>query len=268
MRLGSHTLGGPAGLVQAKDFFLRSDFSSSRLVRLLGAWSPASLSAAEPGMDFAERLGLWVSAFDAIKLQAAQRTERVVPAAPARQVSAAARALHEQMQRVRAALAHAIAQDPLALAGADPMVPAYAPFQRRHAELQRHMEQMLLPLREQVRLALSQAGGPLPDLARLDAAVHDMLAPREQQLLATLPAHLARRFDQLRQQASVPDWDVANVGPAPESRSFVHWTQESGSWLAAFSDDWQQALLAELDLRLEPVTGLLAALNNEVKLSS
>ena len=114
---------------------MRSDFSRSRLVRLFGAWAPTAVP--EPGLDFAERLALWVSAFDAIKLQAAQRPARAKPSAPARQVAAAARALHEQMQRVRAALAHAIAQDPVTLTGADPQDPGYTPFQRRHGEIDR-----------------------------------------------------------------------------------------------------------------------------------
>lgn len=249
---------------------MRSDFSSSRLVRLFGAWAPASAptvasgSVAEPGLDFAERLALWVSAFDAIKLQAAQRPARAMPSAPARQVATAAGALQDQLQRVRAALAHAMGQDPVALAGADPLVPAYAPFQRRHSELQRHMEQMLLPLREQARLALSQAGGALADLARLDAALGDMLAPREQQLLATLPARLAWRFEQLRQQASEPQ---LNLSDAPTGEA-VPDHPPAPAWLSAFARDWHQALLAELDVRLEPVNGLLAALNNELKSSS
>ena len=36
-------------------------------------------------------------------------------------------------------------------------------------------------------------------------------------------------------------------------------------WLEAFGKDWRLALLAELDLRLEPVAGLIDALNNELK---
>jgi len=34
-------------------------------------------------------------------------------------------------------------------------------------------------------------------------------------------------------------------------------------WLASFATDWRNALLAELDLRLEPVAGLVDALRNE-----
>ena len=34
-------------------------------------------------------------------------------------------------------------------------------------------------------------------------------------------------------------------------------------WLASFANEWRNALLAELDLRLEPVAGLGDALRNE-----
>lgn len=235
---------------------MRSDFSSSSLVRLLGAW--ATMDTPSSGMDFAERLGQWVSAFDAIKLQAAHQSVRGLqerPAAPALQ-QAAVQALQEQLQRVRAALVHAIAQDPVTLSGADPADPGFAPFQRRHGELQRHMEQMLTVLREQVRRCLADAGGRLQALASLDAAMQDMLAPREQQWLATVPGLLGRRFDQRRQAARQPQLALAGAGDA------------APDWLAAFAGEWRQVLRAELDLRLEPVAGLMAALNNELNLSS
>lgn len=231
--------------------FLRSDFSSSRLVRLLGAWSPAP---ADPGLDFAERLGLWVSAFDAIGLQGALQPQRAkpVPVTGARSRAARLASLQEQLQRVRQALAHAIAQDPVALAGADPALQAYAPFQRRHSELQRHMEQMLAPLREQVRQALAQTSPALRQLAALDAVIESMLGPREQQHLAGLPAWLARRFEQCRQAALAPQLALSS-GEGDAAPDWVH----------AFAQDWRQVLLAELQLRLEPVAGLLAALNDD-----
>lgn len=230
---------------------MRSDFSRSRLVRQLGAWAPAP---ADEGLDFAERLGLWVSAFDAIRLQGALQPQRLqsAPAAAPRARAARLADMQARLQRVRQALAHAIAQDPVALAGADPAQPAYAPFQRRHGQLQRHMEQMLVPLREQLRLALAESSPGLKQLATLDAVIEAMLGPREQQQLAALSALLARRFEQCRQAALAPQLALAG-GDAPAGSDAV----------AAFAQDWQQVLLAELDLRLEPVEGLLAALNNE-----
>ena len=235
---------------------LRSDFSSSRLVRLLGAWSlgpvpqPASL-------DFAEHLALWVGAFDAIRLQSALQSLPAAAASPApprpARRSATAQDLQAQLQRVRAALAHAISLDPLQDA-ADPAQPGEAPFLRRHAELQRHMEQMLLPLREQLRQALAQASPRLAQLAALDALWQDLLAPREQQLLAGLPALLMQRFRRLQQ---------AQPAPGPQADLGLD-EAPAASPLSQFLADWRQALLAELDLRLEPARGLCAALNQEL----
>lgn len=224
---------------------MHSDFSSSRLVRLVGGWTP---TPPPTGMDFAERLGLWLNAFDAIKLQAAQQA----PPAPAGAAASAFRLqalradLSERVQRVRAALAHAIAQDPVALSGADPLDPGHAPFQRRHAQLQRHMEQMLGPLREQARQSLAQASPRLKRLASLDALMQQALAVREQSLLATLPALLAQRFALAQRETALP----------------------AAQRLQAFGEEWRLALLAELDLRLEPLSGLLAALNKEANPSS
>ena len=215
---------------------LRSDFSSSSLVRLLGDWAPVQAD----GMDFAERLGLWLGAFDAMRLQAALQPQR--PGHGAAPAPAERQALAEQLQRVRAALAHAIAQDPEALAGADPAEAALAPFQRRHADLQRHMAQMIAPLREQARALLARGGPAGAELASLDAALQAVLAAREPQHLAGVPTLLARRHQALK--------------PAGEAG------------MSTFREDWRRALLAELDLRLEPIHGLLEALNHETGVSA
>ncbi len=249
---------------------MRSDFSSSRLVRLLGAWGLAPPAGpGQPGLDFAEHLGLWVSAFDAIRLQSALQALRGGAPASAGALKASTLAeLEAQVQRVRGALAHAIGQDPRALA-AQPDDPGEAAFVRRHTELQRHMDQMLGPLREQVRRTLSQGSPRLRQIAALDAVLQQVLAAREQQLLAALPPLLARRFRQLRPaQARPPD---PQAGADPQTLLALEAAPPDAApaaptaWLDAFTADWQQALLAELDLRLEPVAGLLAALTSELK---
>jgi len=237
---------------------LHSTFGPSRLVRLLGAWTP--VEADRSGMDFAERTSLWIGPLDAIRLQSAQQPVRPRPASAARGPAArsqAIAALDEDVQRVRGVLAKAIAQDPLALANLKPSDPdfGYAPFRQRHLELQRQMEQMLTALRDHVRQKVAGRSPRLRPLAELDAALEDVLAVREQKLLPTAAALLERRFHQLRhahakaQAADTPD------DPAQWARP--------GGWLHAFGEDWRQALLAELELRLEPVAGLLDALRNE-----
>lgn len=235
---------------------MRSNFSSSRLVRLLGDWTPVATDGA--GMDFAERLSLWVNAFDAIGLQAAQQSIRAITTTATRQPAAARPprldALQEDFQRARSALATAIARELEVITGEA----AYGPYQQRHLELQRQMAMMIEPLRAHVRQALGRVSTALRQLAALDAVFEHLLAAREQALLPTAGSLLERRFEQLR-LAHRQALEAAGQPDDPAA-----WRQPGG-WLHAFEGDWRQALLAELDLRLEPVAGLIEALVNELK---
>jgi hypothetical protein len=219
---------------------LHSDFSSSNLVRLLSNWTPGDGDASR--MDFAERLGLWLNAFDAIDLQAACPSvlPRVTAAPGAASVARTTRAegLGADLHKVRAALAGAITRDDQPMAMTTPEVALYSRYQERHLQLQRQMEQMITPLRAQLRTGLSQLAPRLRPLAALDAVFEKVLGPREQALLATVSAMLKRRFEQLQLAGAA-------------------------NWLGTFDREWQQALLAELDLRLEPVRGLVDALHDE-----
>jgi hypothetical protein len=254
---------------------LRSTFGSSTLVRLLGEWTPAP---AEPsGLDVAERLSLWVDAFDAIRLQAAhQAIATLGDAAPARRRAPRASSLAEDVERVRSVIARAIAQEPgpvvetaltpadlrrLARAAARPQEAvadaSYAPWRQRHLELQRQMDLMLPPLREHLRQALAKGSARMRQLAALDAAMEQVLAAREQKLLPRIAERMERRFTQLR---------AAHLQALQESGHEddpAAWRQPGG-WLARFASEWRQLLAAELDLRLQPATGLVEALANEL----
>lgn len=214
---------------------MRTNISSSRLVRLLGDWTPGDAEAS--GMDLAERLGLWVNAFDAIGLQAAHQSIRtltsVAPRRPSDPVPASTKTLTEDLARVRAGIARLIAKAPDSFTEADT---SYAPYHQLHLKLQRDMDQAIAPLRDRVRQALSRVSPRLRQLAALDAVLEQVIAPREQALLPTVSTLIARRFEQLR---------------------------HTEGWLEVFGNDWRQALLSELDLRLEPVMGLIDALRNE-----
>ena len=256
---------------------MRSSFSHSTLVRLLGGWTPAE---AEPsGLDVAERLSLWVNAFDAIRLQGAhQAIAGLRGRAPGRAAAprGRAQALAEDVQRVRSVMAKAIAQEPppvvetaltpadlrrLARAAAKPVEDAgdvsYLPWRQRHLELQRQMELMIPPLREHVRQALAQASPRLRQLAALDATMEQVLAPREQKLLPTIAERMQRRFAELR---SAHLQALQDSGQPDEPAAW----RRPGGWLERFAQDWRQLLAAELDLRLQPVTGLVEALSKEL----
>lgn len=219
---------------------MRSTFAPSKLVRLLDERAQVQVEPA--GMDFAERLGLWLNAFDAIRLQSAHQALRASKAPAGRPPAQAAAALAQDMEKVRAVLARAIAQG----AQDDDADAGYGPWQRRHAELQQKMELMIRPLREHVRQALAQAAPRLRQLAVLDASFDEILAGREQELLAAVPALAKRRFERLRAEAAPQDT----------------------SWRRDFDKEWRELLLAELELRLQPVTGLVEALAQDSDLQA
>lgn len=241
---------------------MRSHFASTPLVRQLGAWAPVAVPEGT-GMDFAERLSLWVGPVEAIALQATLQSLRQVRV-PQAGSTAQRQALEEDIARVRAALAQAIAQDPLPppAPGADRAKDAAWPtYLQRHQDLQRRMDRLIDPLRDHVRHALGQTSARLRQLAALDAVLAQTLAVRQERLLPTPPSLLQRRYEQLRQaHLQALKTRAADAGAdAVALDDPTHW-RASGAWLHRFEQDWRQALLAEVDLRLETVRGLAEAL--------
>ena len=227
---------------------------------------------AEPdpsGMDFAERLSLQLNPLDAIALQAANQPLGTGRGAARATPPSLARKLREDIDRVRQALAHAIAQEvepffhvPLPGNGRERAKPPStadaigAGYQRRHVALQRQMDQVVGVLRDHVRQALSGASPRLQQLAVMDAALQKVLAAREEAALPRSVRVLERRFVQRRREH---DQAIAQAGGDDDPKRW----HEPGGWLHTFDHEWRQALLAERDLRLDPVAGLLEAVATE-----
>ncbi len=210
-----------------------------------------------PAGDLSQRLGAWFGALDAIALQSSQQAIRAL-GAPAAGRPPSACALREDIERVHSALAAAITREVprpidievapgrrLRLGAEGPTAvrrgedTGYAAYRQRHLELQRHMEQMIAPLRDHVRQAVARASRSLHQLAALDAAMERILAPREQALLPAAAGLLEQRQRALRAQAD---------------------PRNSDAWRGPFETEWRNALHAELALRLEPVMGMVDAL--------
>lgn len=209
---------------------MRSHFNRSALVRQLAGWLP--VSADVPRQDMAERLGEWLNVADAIALHSAHQALPSVTVRRATVTTGAADAQAE-LQRLRATLSQSITTPP------HPPVDAsdaeFAPHHQRCLDHQRRMEMGIDALRGHLRQTLAATSPRLAQLAALDATLDQMLGGREQRLLAGLPAFLKARFEHQRQT-------------------------HPGTWPPLFEQDLQQALLAELDLRLQPVLGLIEAL--------
>ena len=234
----------------------RIGFNSAALIRLL-----ADLAVAEPAVSkqpLAERLGLWLGWADAISLATALNGPAVavaVAVAPAARPGAGAAAqAADDVARVRADLAQAFAAEAVITqpittdAGGsapdtaiDDAVDFFSPYRRHHQAQQRLMAARIGPLRARVRAAVARASPQLGQLAALDAALDEALGARERRLLATVPGLMARRFQQLRQAQAL-------ANPA--------------GWLAVFCSEMQAVLRAEMDLRLQPIDGLVDAMGH------
>lgn len=199
------------------------------LVQLLSRLVEQDGAATKPA--FAERLGQWLHWTDAVALSAALDAGALPPdATPASPAAADQRDLARLRDSLLKGIDDAIDDD----SGAAPPE-GFAPLRRRCTALQQSIASRIAPLRARLRATL---GGHSPDLARLaalDAVMEDVLGRQEQVLLASVPGLLERRFERLRDGAD----------PA---------------WWPLFCHDLREVLRAELDLRLQPLEGLAAAL--------
>lgn len=252
--------------------FLRGSYTSSShrsaLVRQLSEGSGVSV-ASPVGQDFAERLGAWLSVADAITLRTAlQAIPTAKQTKPSSAVPVAPNLLAEELQRVRATLSKSITTVEAAQpqrnradhsahgAVAAPVIPLdpaaeFAMLHQRYGEQQRRMEMSVDALRARARDLLSQASPELARLAALDGVMDQMLGGREQHVLSTVPAFLKKRFEQLRREATAEAETL--FGDAPNNT-------HQPAWLVQLAAEFQQALLAELDLRLQPIAGMAEAL--------
>jgi len=230
---------------------LRSPFQHrSTLVRQLAAWQPAPEGADAPRQDVAERLGQWLNVADAIALRALHQALPAVKQRPRSKgaVMSTPAELQAELQRVRQALERAITRH-----DADLTEHEFAPVHQHVLDLQRHMDMRIDALRDHVHQTLSMASPQLAQLAALDASLHQLLGDREQHLLSTLPSFLKARFARVRRAAETtedPDESATGASTAAPASAPVAPT---------LTADLHALLRAELELRLQPVHGMIEA---------
>lgn len=210
------------------------------LARLLLQWGVAPVPAA----PVAERLGGWLGWADAIGLsQVLVTAPATTPANPAARREAADWAA-AALDRVQAELLAGFDEALLARDAAEPapegvsLADLLAPFRLHHSQQQRSMAARIASLRERLRPRLAETSGALARLAQLDAVFERSLLEQERQSLAGLPALLSQR-------------------------AVIHQAADPRRWRLRFWADLQRALRAELDLRIQPVLGLIEALHQD-----
>jgi Protein of unknown function (DUF3348) len=222
----------------------RTPVRGPTFIRLLARL--ADIGAPQSNPSLPDRLSQWLNWAHAIALSTA------LDGKPAATGSAAPvpDGAQEECARVRASLVNAIAGDQDLIAASqrgDETPPAaidYKVFRQRYLARQRAMQAATGNLRGRLRDMLAQTSPDMARLAEVDAVMELALSPREHKLLATVPGLLGEHFERLR-QAEQADPASATV---------------PGIWLEVFRKDMQDVLLAELDIRFQPVEGLLAAL--------
>jgi Protein of unknown function (DUF3348) len=207
------------------------------LARLLLQWGVA----AAPTAAVAERLGGWLGWADAIGLSQVLATPPAAGAnAGARReaVDWASAALERLQSELTAAFDDALLARESAEVAPDgvPLADLLAPYRLHHTQQQRSMAARVATLRERLRPRLAEASGALARLAQLDALFERAVIARERPLLAGLPVLLTQRAES-------------------------HHATDPRRWRARFWADLQRVLRAELDLRLQPVLGLIEALH-------
>jgi hypothetical protein len=204
----------------------RTPLSGSALIRLLAALGDADIPASKD--SFSDGLCRWFDWTDAISLSSALDGPQAAVVESRAAANAAAHAADRDCRRVR---------DAIAKLGAslDPTSDDFAPHRQRYLGWQQAMDAGIAPLRRRVRASLSSASPALARLAAVDAVMDKVIGARERTLLSTVPAWLEQHF--ARVQGSQPD-----------------------AWRDTFCQDMREVLLAELDLRMQPVEGLLEAL--------
>lgn len=230
------------------DLATRAPVAGPTFIRLLARVVDA---AVEPsGAAPSARLGQWIDWTRAVALSRA--LDRPLDAPPPAQRGDDPAA---EVAGVRHALAARIA-DPEAWARALPPDPAddtgFAAARKHYASLQHAMQAGTGRLRGALRDRLAAGTPSQARLAELDAVMEQIASPREQQLLASVPALLAERYDRLHHQG----------GPARDGGDLLATAAPETAWSDGFRQDLQQLLQAELELRFMPLDGLLAALRN------
>jgi hypothetical protein len=256
-------------------------FYGSRLVHLLSGFKPAGAEA--PGRHFADRFGQLVGLPGSISLSMAHADLSAMTFQP-EPVAAAdvAKSVREEFLRVRMSLVRAIAVsfDPAVgrngsrlptpeglyahfeLTGvfaakrpgrAQNHAAAFEPYRKFYVARQRNLEIRIQQLRAHIGAAISGLSAELAQLSKLDASLENALSGRSRDLFAVVPKLLELRFGErldLHRQA---------LAKEPEAADLERWLQPGG-WIGTFCGEMRELLIAELEVRLQPVLGMLESL--------
>ena len=229
--------------------------NGSRLVRFLSDLSVAGVEVSHK--HFAERLGGLIDLSDSISLSTAHGglSAMAVPAPSADGKAAAGEYLRQEFLDTHTSAVQFIIKSFVADGAANWLklpseetsiasIAKYDPYLQFYSAHQREMDFKVKRLRADVRTTISDLSPKLAQLSTLDEALEKTLSTHSRKLFAGVPRLLEQRFHFLLVESESSSLGVANLGD--------------------FYKEMQGLLLAELEIRLQPVLGLIEALNEEI----
>ena len=254
----------------------RNTFHRTELIRTLSGL--AVVDVVESAQPIAEQLGQWVGVADALNLYSALNPAPAKAGATGTEEDGIL-ALEQELARIRYTLGQTLRDGDLHKLAIQARIPLpratpkegdadgetsqnytadFTPYRRYCLGQQRTMAMAIETLRAKARAATAGRSPALQRLAALDAGLEQILGLREGELLAGALRLLEKRFEHLR------DTHHATCATQTTADDPEQWIQPGG-WLAIFCNELRATLLAELDLRLQPVTGLIASCRTETE---
>jgi hypothetical protein len=217
----------------------------SRLLQLTA--SAAGIKTDDASLPcVAERLGRLFGLGDTMSLDSALAFRGGTPAGVTR---AAVEQLARELATTRRALVERIQRYGHETEADDPA--AFEPYLNAWLTLQRKVAASSRQLRDKVRKAMKDQSPTLARLAELDAVFDHTMAGYTSQCFSRISTVLEQRFQTLK------------TPPEQLSEHALHTGNPPTDWRHRYCEEAQTLLLAELDVRLEPVLGLLEACHNE-----
>lgn len=237
----------------------------SRLVRLLSELSAIKFSASEHNL--AEQLGRLIGLSDSISLARSLGQLPLKAGDPSVENAGAVRddllASRREMMRIIVesfapqAGSTGIQAPSLSVGTRIEALQTFEPYRRFYSMHQAEMAGAIQSLRQRVRNGVAGFSVELNQLAELDRILGESLSIHTGKLFNLCPKLLEERFKQLLQAHRDSSAETNVTEP--------HQWLMPGGWLELFYQDMKELLLAELDVRLQPVFGLLEALDEQTR---
>lgn len=128
-------------------------------------------------------------------------------------------------------------------------------YSRFYSLCQSELEQAIVKIRKPIINQLKQSSVRMARLVFLDELLHDKLGAQLRSFYSVLPKLVEKHFAALQAPEQQPD--MISLGQT-----------HSNPWPQQLKQDIQHLLLAELELRLQPLVGLIEAIDENIETNS